>query len=235
MDARLSLGDKMELVKIEQDESEENGKRKMVYGSQIVDELKNGEMMIAMPVVKGQVIPLSVGDSYRATFFAKKALFGCDLLITNRYKKDSLFILQVSMTSELVKQQRREFFRLDCRISMDYRMVSEHEDDLTADEIEQFEWKQGVILDLSAGGVRFVSPNQEEKGTLVQVKFVLVEEEEVIRVTEYAKILRSEMSNLGNKLIETRLEFQNITDADKDQIIKYIFHQQRIARSKGKA
>ena len=238
MDSRITIGDKIDLEKIETRLSADPDKRPTVYISQVLDDSQNGNLLAAMPIQEGKVIPLAVGQRFYATFYAKSALLRCEVEVTGRYKKGSLFLIELTQLTGFEKVQRREFFRLECNMPMEYRLINEEERSLIEsgtlyDEKEMNpQWKKGIILDISGGGMRFVSGFREKKGDLIQVQFEMLvgEEEEIFCL--YATLLRSEQNQNNSSIYDQRIMFWKLNKTLREKLIRSIFEIQRRSRSK---
>lgn len=237
MDSRINIGDKLDLEKIEKRISADPDKKTEQYSSQVLDEGKNDSLFVAMPIHEGKLIPLSVGQEFTATFYTNSGLLQCKVVVSGRYKKGTLYLMEIEMLSELKKIQRREFFRFPCRIPLEYRIVEEGEkkrleqsDTYNTDD-ESMNWKKGIMLDLSGGGIRFVSGSFEVTGSLVQTRFDILYGEETDTIYTFAQLLRSEKNPNNSSLYDNRLEFCKMDQGTREKIIRYIFEEQRRKRS----
>lgn len=238
MDSRITIGDKIDLEKIETRLSVDPDKHFPIYVSQVLDESQNGGLLAAMPIQEGKVVPFAVGQKFRATFYAKSGLFRCEVEVTARYKKDTLFLMELTQNTIFKKIQRREYFRLECNMPMEYRLISDTEKKLleSGTEYEEGdmnpEWKKGVMLDLSGGGIRFVSAFQEKKDAFMQVRFEMPvgEEDEIFCL--YATLLRSERNPNNTSIYDQRVMFWRLDYTLREKIIRSIFEIQRKNRLK---
>lgn len=236
MDERIQIGDKLELKKIEKRlyaDAEDK-----VYVSQVLDEADNGNLFVSMPIQEGHVVPLGIDQEFIATFYTKAGLLSCKVIVKGRYKKESLFLLEIRLQGALEKIQRREFFRLDCRLEMQYRLVDAEEQKYieagqayNPDELG-IEWKKGIMLDLSGGGVRFVSSSKEEKGALMEIRFDMELDGVSEVVYALASVLLSVRNVNNNQIYEQRVQFYRMDQALQERIIHYIFQTQRKNRMK---
>ena len=64
MDKRITIGDKLDLKKIEKRLSVDPDRVVPVYISQVLDEAENGDVLVAMPVSEGKVIPNILNEKY---------------------------------------------------------------------------------------------------------------------------------------------------------------------------
>lgn len=238
MDSKIAIGDKLELEKIETHLSANHGNGPQVYVSQVLDEGEFDSVCVAMPIHEGKMIPLNVGQEFMATFYTKSGLLRCRVEVTGRYKKGTLFLLDITPKTALKKMQRREYFRYECRTQIDYRIVGDEEKQLmdsgnayNTDEW-RLEWKKAVMLDLSGGGIRFVSDGKAENDSLLQVRFDITLGEDVEVVYLFAKILRIERNQNNSTLYNYHIKFWRMDHGMREKIIRYIFEQQRKNRSK---
>lgn len=236
MDERIQVGDKLELKKIQKRLYVDTEDK--IYVSQVLDESENDKILVSMPIQSGHVIPLGIDQEFIATFYTKTGLLSSKVVVTGRYKKGSLFLLEIKLLNDLEKIQRREFYRLDCRIDLQYRLVDAVEQQYieegkayNPDELE-IEWKRGVMLDLSGGGIRFVSPSKEEKGALMEIRFDMELDGISEVVYTLANVLFSIQNENNNQIYEQRVQFYRMDQALQERIIHYIFQTQRRNRTK---
>lgn len=238
MDSKISIGDKLDLKKIETRISADPEKPEKVYVSQVLDESATGDILVSMPIQEGKVIPLSLGQVFFATFYTKAGLMRCKVEVIGRYKKGALFLLELEQQTELEKVQRREYFRLECRMPIEYRIVEDTEyqmieDGIAYDQDElDLEWKNAIMLDLSGGGIRFVSPFKEEKDSIVQVRLDISVEDSVEIAYAFASLIRSERNSNNPSIYDNRIMFWKMDKGMRERIIRFIFNTQRKKRSK---
>ncbi|MBQ9983205.1 MAG: flagellar brake protein [Lachnospiraceae bacterium] len=237
MDNKLSIGDKIELEKIETRLSVDPDKKPEKYNSQVLDEAPNDRIYAAMPIRGGTVVPLGVGQTFYATFFSNSGLLRCEVVVTGRYKKGGFFLVELEQKSSLQKVQRREFFRYECRKQIQYRIIEGEEKEMIragnafqADE-HSLEWKDAIMIDLSGGGIRMVSSASEEKGAFVELRFDIEINEEVEILYVYAELLRSERNQNNTSIYDHRIMFWKLDSGTREKIIRYIFEQQRKKRA----
>ena len=234
----INVGDKIELTKLNRTKMNESQQEQQKYISKVLEKDTDYEMKISMPIQGGKIIPLSVGESFMACFYAKLgAMYECKISITDRYKEGNLFILEIEVVSQLKKVQRRNFYRYSCMLAMQYIVLPENEDEVDMIEEPGSEvWKQAVAMDVSGGGVRIASKVKEEEGTFIELKLPLVNGKERTVLYTKAKILKVLPSSQSG-VYELRVEFIDILEADMEEIVKYIFDMERKKRQieKGQA
>lgn len=231
----ISIGNKIELVLLSQ--VIRNDQNKKVYVSKIYDIMPGNMLQIAMPIYDGKIVPLSVDEKYSACFYTSKGLLQCNVIVTSRYKSGNLFFLEVQMLTNLAKVQRREFYRYKCHTEAKMRVVSDEEYDTGVPELgmpeSELPWYDAIIMDISGGGAKLVTRNHLDRNEVVKIKFSVAVPGEIYNFSLFARILGSVQSQAKAGIFEQRIEFMKITQEDRDKIIRYIFENERIARSKG--
>ncbi|MBQ4522718.1 MAG: flagellar brake domain-containing protein [Lachnospiraceae bacterium] len=227
----ISIGDKIELTKLNRSMTNEPQQEVIKYISKVLEKDSDYEMKIAMPIQGGKIIPLSVGESLMACFYSNLgAIYECRINITDRYKDGNIFILEIEIVSQLKKVQRRNFYRYSCMLAMQYIVLPEDADEAEAMEQSNPEvWKQAVAMDISGGGIRIASKIKEEEGAYIEIKLPLVNGKEHTVLYTKAKIIRALPSSQSG-VYELRAEFVDILEADREEIIKYIFDMERKKR-----
>lgn len=84
-----------------------------------------------------------------------------------------------------------------------------------------------TIVDISGGGIRAFSKRQLEKNELVYVKFTLNFNSGDKETDVLAKVVDSQKNSKDETMFDSRLQFINISEADREEIVKYVFEQQR--------
>ena len=140
--------------------------------------------------------------------------------------------------TELEKVQRREYYRLSCHMPLIYRIVEEEERKLLEDDVPYddeeivMNWQNGEMLDLSGGGIRFITPFEIPKYTLLQVRFDISLGEEAEVLYAYAALLRAERSPNNSAIYDNRIKFWKMDRVSREKIVRFIFETQRKKRSR---
>ena len=203
-----------------------------VYQSMIHNILSEDTMEITMPMEKTKLILLPVDSEFDLVFYGTGSLYQCCARIIDRYKSNNVYLLVVELTSNLRKYQRREYYRFSCAMEMCARTLEEEE----VQAIEQrapyeltpgLPLKQSVIVDISGGGLRFMSSQRYETGSLIYCSYHLYRETERKKYEVIGKVLDSrELENRPGSF-EHRVQYYNIDPNTREEIIKYIFDEER--------
>lgn len=238
MQGILTLGCKIEMFEINMSmKTDENANHK-VYVSQLLEMDEDDEDLIniAMPIYEGKLIPLEVGRRFELYFYVKKGIYACNAEIVQRYKSGNIFILVMRLLSDFKKKQRRQFFRLDTNVELQYKTFTQEDEKVfrttgrISDEMYARLYEVGMTLDLSGGGARFVSKDKMNKGEKLIIKLVFVMDEEERVIEPLARVINSIPAKGKAGLYENRIEFVHIKDSDRETLIKYIFREERRIR-----
>lgn len=230
MKVAFAIGDRIELIHIKSAIGRKVSDKK--YGSQVLDFDGDRTAKIAMPISEGKVIPLEIDDDYNLCFFTNSGLYQCTAQIKKRYTENRMYVMDVIFLTPLKKFQRRKFYRLDCLFPIRYRIVpkeqfekkNEAEQDNEKDEIL---WEEGTISDLSGGGIRFHGNVECKKEDLVEIVLPLSLQSGIVPLSLYMKVVSCVHFEGSRVAYETRGEFLNINEKERETVIKYVFEEQR--------
>jgi len=247
----ISVGDKLDLLKLKIKDNEVVNDK--IYTSQLLDYIDNDKANISMPIVKGRIIPLTVGDRYILCFYTTKGLFQCKAIITDRFKNNNIYIHEIQFLSELEKYQRRQYFRLDCIIDITYHVITnieillanqvrinnfqnEIEKNECIDALESYRkiCNKGTIIDISGGGARFNSNLILDLADSIQINVELGTSEGIKTLVLDANVISSNKMMHRPGYFEHRIQFKEILQDDREAIIKFIFEVDRRKRRKEK-
>ena len=169
-------GDKIDLQAVERGNAENKGEQKTYYSS-VYEILSEDTLEIMMPMEKTKLILLPVDGEYDVIFYSKTGLFQCMARVIDRYKRSNVYILVIELISNLRKYQRREYYRFSCALDVNTRVLADEE--IKAAEHHQkylvpgLPLKRSIIVDISGGGIRFISNFEYEKGSLIYCNYRL--------------------------------------------------------------
>lgn len=225
-------GDKLELVIVDHMPGASEEMTKRVYTSKVNDILSEDQLEILMPMEKTKLILLPVDTEYDMSIYTSNGLYQCFVRVVDRYKSDNMYLLVVELTSNLRKNQRREYYRFSCALEMCSR-------NLEAEEIQAIEnkspyelvpglpLKRSVIVDISGGGLRFVSNQKYEPDSLIYCSYHLIVDGVRKLYEVVGKVLGSKEIENRKGVYEHRVQYINISEGVREQIIKYIFQEER--------
>lgn len=233
----IEPGDRIEMQAVERNKEGEQGTATKVYKTQVYEIQSEDRLELNMPMEKTKLVLLPVDMEYDLVFYGKSGLFQCFARIVDRYKSNNVYILVMEITSNLRKYQRREYYRYQCALEMSARPLEE-EEHKAVEENRPFviqpglPLKSGVIVDISGGGLRFMSVQLYEPESLLYCSFHLIRNGERKKIEVTGKVLS--VKGLENRpgTFEHRVKFTNMDVDTREEIIKYIFEEERKSRKK---
>ena len=192
-----------------------------------VEGVNEQSILLAAPLKGGVLEPVSIGSRIRATIVHQDRVFEFESVVVDR-NRGNIPYLVVEWPQELRAANRRAFFRLDVLLNMNYALVGSEEE---VEEVPIPE-KSGLIKNLSGSGLLAWVEDEEELtiGSRMVVEIQLPEESGTV----LAKVVRKEeVPDDHRGRVAVGLDIEEISPAFQDEIIRYLFEQQRERRSKG--
>ncbi|MBO4375832.1 MAG: flagellar brake protein [Lachnospiraceae bacterium] len=238
----INVGSKVDLVPIERvkyDNLGENNKR--VYETKVYDILSEDRVEVLMPMEQSKLILLPVDSEYDVSVYEGKLLYQFDARIIDRYKSNNVYIIVLELTSNVRKVQRREFYRFSCALDMSSRSLEQEEvaavenRDKTTDAVpvdDSIPLRRSIIVDISGGGVRFISNYKYEKDQLIYCKYNLTIDNMKKEYCLVGKVLAVKEVEHKPGTFEHRVQYMDINMEEREEIIRYIFQEERKNRRK---
>jgi len=234
----IQPGDRIELQRVERvkyNEDENDTAKKKIYRSSVCEIISEDRLEIAMPMEKAKLLLLEVDGEYDVYFYTSTGLYQCFARVLDRYKTNNIYMVLMELTSNLRKQQRREYYRFSCALEMSAFELSEEEETevlKTGRVVNGRRLNRSVIVDISGGGLRFVSEQKYEPESLVCCIYHLMIDRRLKEYNLVGKILSAR--ELDNKpgFYEYRLQYVNINKEEREEIIRYIFQEERKNRKR---
>lgn len=209
---------------------ESNEKRKS-YQSQVIDVLSEDRIEISMPMEKTKLILLPVDGEYDLYFYSDNGLYQCYARVVDRYKHNNMYVLVMDLISNLRKHQRREYYRFSCALEMNSRQLQKEEVELAGKPGDvlspQLPLKSSIIVDISGGGLRFVANYAYEIQSMILCKYHLLVHGEIKEYNLVGKVLGVRELENRKGVFEHRVQYVNVDPAEREEIIKYIFDEER--------
>lgn len=222
----LKTGTRLELHPCSDEEGE-----KISYVSRLEWVADENTAVIDAPILKRNIVPLQPGSMFDIFFTYRKKkqlvnLYKFRAVVKERMIIDNLHLIAVEKAGEMVRVQRREYFRLDCFLKVRYRVVESFG---KSDDIVPF--KQTIAKDLSGGGICLLLTEKLKPGTLVECEILGILPENIKcmgRAVRYDNI-----HNAGRYKYTVGIAFDEINDSEREAVIRYVFREQRKLLRKG--
>lgn len=233
----ISPGDRIEMQRVERLKGAQAEESRRIYLSSVHEIIAADQMEVVMPMEQTKLILLPVDTEYDVTIYGQTGLFQCFARVVDRYKSNNVYLLALELTSNLRKHQRREFYRFSCALEMCSRTLEE-EEIKAVDEKRPYALtpglpiKRSVIVDISGGGLRFLSTQRYEPESMLYCSYYLLKNGEKKQIEVVGKVLT--VNELENRrgTYEHRVQYVNVDVDTREQIIQFIFEEERKNRKR---
>lgn len=236
----LRPGDKVEIRPVQQiEQKSKTGREAHIYKSMIEEVYDNDEIDITMPLEEGKYVLLHLGIRFEFVFYGETNLYRGIGQVKERFKSNNIYMLKIELKTPLSKFQRREYYRFPCIMDMRYYRI---EDELSkiddADEILEMiqesqpeeKEKKATILDISGGGARFVSEEKFEKDKFILMELCFITADMDKEYWVKSRVISWNKLDAPEPRYETRVEFIMKNNKVREDIIRYIFEEERRRR-----
>ncbi|MGN0482762.1 MAG: flagellar brake protein [Lachnospiraceae bacterium] len=219
---------------------QETGKIAQIFKSRVCDVKEDGIIQLLMPMNGSRYILLPLDFRYEFVFYTEHGLYRCEGEVTERFKSNNIYMNNIRILTQPSKYQRREYYRYDCLMDLNYvelpqEIASLNDVEKVQQEIAKrsLEEKTGFVLDISGGGIRFISQTPCESGSSVFLWIALSKEND--QKKDYrliGNVLQSERIDQEREKYQNRVEFIIKDMKIREDIIKFIFEEERKNRKK---
>ena len=230
----INPGDRLEMVAVDRSLTEKEEKR---YESQVYDIPSDQRIEIMMPMEKQKLILLPQGAEYNLLFYGNNTLYQCLSRVSDRYRNGNVYILAMELTSNLRRFQRREYYRFSCTLQLNSRILEDDEVHVL-DMDERMELptspkqplESSIITDISGGGLRFIGKYCYPPGSLILCVYNLRTAEGLKQYKIVSRVLEVKEKEDHPGLFEHRAKYIDIGDEEREEIIHFIFEEERRIR-----
>lgn len=212
------------------------------FVSGIYDIEDDGTLELEMPTRGGKTVLVPMGVRYEVIFTMDQRLLKSEAQITQRFRRDGFSLLKAKLVAPVVKFQRREYYRLNVMLPITFITLDERAGTLErmADIRQLIEGRQeelvigeGTILNISGGGMRFISDTDigEETEYLFMRFAIETGEDESRTIALIGQLVAKELTeDRKHNAYRVRMLFKD--SRCQEMIIRYIFEQERKIRRK---
>lgn len=230
----IGEGSKVELQRAGHHVTKKDEQQATVYHSLVCEILDDEQIKITIPLEQGRLVPLPVKSIYYASFYTTGGVYQAKVVVKDRFKEDNVYMMIIELISDLKKFQRRQYYRLNCMMDIRFKLLQDKEETEFEKEGNILEnpadYKDGTALDISGGGMRFISEEKIEKDSDI---FLVIQVHYEDGSKEYglnAQIISAQPVKQRDDLYEYRVEYKNIQGKIREALIKYIFDEERKQR-----
>ncbi len=190
--------------------------------SMIQDITIKNELIVTLPMFEGRPILVNIKDRVRVLFYKEKGCYYFEGEIVDRFQTENLIMISIKRTSSVKRIQRRGYYRLKITLPVRFHILLEEETKSPALE--------GYCADISGSGMRLITDQKLDINTILEFQINLEDKNGLLLK---GKVVRSVLSESLDGKYDTGIAFCDITDKNRDILIKYIFMKQREFRKKG--
>ncbi len=210
------IGDKLQLY----DLSRSKGKTTI---SQMLDIIDDKTYIISGPLENKNLVPLYKNNILEVAYFKKdrgKFFFQATI---SEVKNKGFYKVKIKRTTRIKKVQQRNYFRLSCNITVT-------KDHVLKESSEERAIKEECVTEnISGGGIGILCNYSHAIGDLVNVRI----DSDGIVLNTSGEVVRILKSNNHEYKYSIGVKFLEMDDSAREEIIKFIFRQQRKLRKKG--
>jgi len=221
--AEIKTGVKLELEVF----NDYNEKINPTFVSQFEHAIDEKTAVIYAPIFEGNIYPIHKGWKMNVYFLHEDNLYRFWAKVTGRKLKSNVALLLIELQSDIERIQRRQFFRFECTLPVKYRVV----DVMQETEENKPPFVESVTKDISGGGICIKIKEVVPTGSLIECELEL---SKTNKLQFYGVVSR--VNSREDDLVythESGVSFKYIEKKHKEEIIRYIFAEQRKLRKKG--
>lgn len=230
----IGEGNKVELQKTGHCGTKKEDPQAAIYHSLVCEILDDEQIKITIPLERGRLVPLPVNSLYYASFYTNGGIYQARVVVKDRFKEEHIYTMIIELLSDLKKLQRRQYYRLNCMMDIRFKVLTENEEMEFEKEGEILEnsddYKEGTALDISGGGMRFISEEKIEKDRDIFLIIQIHYEDGSKKYGLNAQVIGAQSVKQRDDLYEYRVEYKNIQGKVREALIKYIFDEERKQR-----
>jgi len=187
-----------------------------------VEEIDDEHILLSAPTYRGEIVPLRTGMRINVSYVLNNCAYSFNTVIVAR-KKEKLPVIVINKPHTIVRVQRRHWVRVAATLDVEYNLIS-------ADS-ETNPTYAGTTIDISGGGIRFMTRGVLEAGQIINLKIYLPDKSPIATKARIIRIL--EKAKDEGDPSKAVLEYVDINENDREKIIKYVFEKQRELIKKG--
>lgn len=190
------------------------------YATSLDDIIDDKTITIVAPPKNEHNEVILVGDKLRLTCVTERGLYMFDTEVIKTYMRNSVSILEIRITSEMRKLQRREAFRARENVDVSIRLIMTEEDKVSR-------WFNTRTIDISETGALIRYPDMCAEDTNLEIIIKLNNQglcEVLPKLT--GKVVRCTAAN-NNQGYFIGVRFHDVPERAKNLLLKLVVLSQR--------
>ena len=204
-----------QLIEIELIDENHRDKGTLRYPSRIED-IGTEYLSLAAPIHNSILLNIRPGQPIQVMLRVKESNYMFETKVISR-RANPIPLLIVEKPSEIKSiQQKREYVRLSINLSVRYQLL---------DTEKTTAIMQGQTIDISAGGLLFIAPHELQQNDRLELEITLANQDIIRCIAQVVRVSIEEVNQL--KRFKVAVGYEDITEAQRDKIFKFIFDKQR--------
>jgi c-di-GMP-binding flagellar brake protein YcgR len=211
----LSIGTKIHILVM-------NNNNESQYVSRVDNINEDGTIDVLIPISKRRIVYINEDTVLKVIITKEAAIYEFKAEIENKlFGVDPL--LRLKRTSDIQKIQRRNYFRLKSLNTIKIRKI------VNLKEAIFSEYFNATMVDISGGGLAFNSELELDINDLIEISVTLNSN----TINLLGMVVRAERNEDNLKIIGYGINFEKITETERNIIMSFIFEEQRKLVKKG--
>lgn len=199
---KLKVNDRIEVINDEKP-----------YKALIID-VQDDFLQINVPVYDGDYLMLHSKEKIEINSYLEDGgCFNFNAEVISRGKEGNIIYYRLSKPFNIQKIQRRNFFRVALTNDINFKKITLAKEE----DFDNIPYKRGLMVDLSAGGLKLKTGENIKKDDLLLVKMKINEVELELK----CDIVRIE--NTADREVLCGLRFMEISSAQSELIVRELF------------
>lgn len=154
-----------EIRQVEYDEKDALHASGAIYSAKVIRINEDDTIDFSIPEYLGEKVELYRNTRYSFLFLRDQSMKTAHGVFVQRIREDNVPMAKIKLVSSINKIQRRDYYRVGCRIDVRFQIIrlpastfqQANYMDQVYERVDVDSWKEGVIVDISGGGMRFIS------------------------------------------------------------------------------
>jgi c-di-GMP-binding flagellar brake protein YcgR len=197
------------------------------FQSTHIQDMNNHTIHVLLPFVGRIPLRVQKGDRLLGKFFVGNAVCEFETQVLGVSMNGKVPLLIFEKPARIHRVQRREFFRQNCLLPMEYSFAHGVTQDYAHFSTKRnyiVPWYQGTIVDISGGGIRFSAERPIPLESELLVRFAITNGRNAGEIIEtIGKVMRVEKSRNATVSKFYSLTFIQIAESVQDLIVNFVF------------
>lgn len=213
---QLDIGDKIQILRRRRD-------RSIIYPSQLLDVINENTYVVSGPITKSTIVPVFINENIEIVYIVKdKGRYKFEAIVLKKEEKN-VYKLVVKKIGEVKRLQQRKFYRFNINLPVKKFFL------LEIGNKQKIIEEKCLTKDISGSGIKLLSNYKHTVNDIVECLFEIDNKEIHIK----GRVIRVGEIEESPFRYELGIYFSDIKKKDREDIIKYIFKQERIMIDKG--